>query len=196
MNKQLMATALAAAAVIAAPAHATSVALAADGGWNEFDVDSFLAQDFGNGWIDESNGSALNFTFTIAAGQVGTLTVVDGFNAGDTFTVTNFGNVLGATSSVPVADLTGAFLDDFDAALTDPAFSHGVFQLHAGTYSISGSLLQSVFDSDLGTDLDATDGAVRLSISAVPEASSTALMFGGLAAIAMLARRRKSANNI
>ena len=42
MNKQLMAVALAAAAVIAAPAHATSVALAADGSWNEFDVDSML----------------------------------------------------------------------------------------------------------------------------------------------------------
>ena len=45
MNKQLMSAALAAAAAIAVPAHATNVALAADGAWNEFDVDSFLAQD-------------------------------------------------------------------------------------------------------------------------------------------------------
>lgn len=199
MNKQLMAAALAAAAVIATPAQATSVALAADGSWTEFNVDSFLAQDFGTGWIDEDyagDGSALSFTFTIAKGSVGQLTVVDAGFAGDTFSVTNFGSTIGATSAVAPGTSAGSTEFSFDAALANPTYSNGVFTLAAGTYSISGSLLQSVFDSDLGTDLDATDGAVRLSISAVPEASSTALMFGGLAAIAMLARRRKSANNI
>jgi hypothetical protein len=195
MNKQLMAAALAAAAVIAAPAHATSVALAADGGWNEFDVDSFLAQDFGNGWIDESNGSALNFTFTIAQGSVGTLTIVDAGFAGDTFTVTNGGTLLGATSAVPVGNVDGSLEFDFDAALANPAYSQGVFKLGAGTYSIGGSLLQSVLD-DSGAALDATNGAVRLSVSAIPEPSSSALMLGGFAALALLARRRKSGNAI
>ena len=91
MNKQLMALALAAAAAVtAAPAHASSVALAADGSWNEFDVDSMSSSDGGNGWIDEvyaGDFSALSFTFTIAAGDRGTLTVVDTGFAGDTFTI-------------------------------------------------------------------------------------------------------------
>jgi hypothetical protein len=196
MNKQLMATALAAAAVIAAPAGATTVALAGDGGWNDFNVDSFIAADFGNGWIDDTDGSALGFTFTIAPGRVGTLTVVDAGYAGDTFSVTNFGSTLGATSSVPVGTYDGSVdpVTGFDEALADPSFSRGVFRLQAGSYSIGGSLLQSVqFD---GFDLDATTGAVRLTTSAIPEPSSTALMFAGLAAVALLARRRKSADKI
>lgn len=196
MNKQLMAVALAAAAVIAAPAQATTVALAGDGSWNDFNVDSFIAADFGNGWIDNTDGSALNFTFTIAAGRVGTLTVVDAEYAGDTFSVTNFGSALGATSSVPVGtyDPSADPVSDFDKALADTSFSRGVFQLQAGSYSIGGSLLQSL-QLD-GFDLDATTGAVRLTTSAIPEPSSTALMFGGLAAVALLARRRKSVNKI
>jgi len=194
MNKQLMAAALAAAAVIAAPAHATSVALAADGGWNEFNVDSFLAQGGGTGWIDEDyagDNSALSFTFTIAQGMHGTLSVVDAGFAGDTFSVTNFGTTIGATSGVAAGTSSGPTEFDFDAAFANPAYSHGVFTLGAGTYSISGSLLQSV-----DGDLDSTNGAVRLSVSAVPEPSSTALMLGGFAALALLARRRQSGNAI
>ena len=194
MNKQLMAAALAAAAVIATPAQATSVALAADGKWMEFNVDSFLAQDFGNGWIDEDyagDDSALSFTFTIAKGSVGKLTVVDAGFAGDTFSITNFGSAIGATSGVASGTSAGSTESSFDAALINPAYSNGVFTLAAGTYSLSGSLLQSV-----DGDLDATNGAVRLTTSAVPEPSSTALLFGGLAAVALLARRRKSARSI
>ena len=193
MNKQLMAAAFA-AAVIAAPAQATTVALAGDGSWNEFNVDSFIATDFGTGWIDSADGSPLSFTFTIAAGSHGTLTVVDAGFAGDTFSVTNFGSALGATSGVATGTTDGALVFDFDDALANPAYSRGVFNLNAGTYSIGGSLLQSVLDSGLA--LDATNGAVRLSISAIPEPSSTALMFGGLAAAALLVRRRKSVNKI
>jgi hypothetical protein len=189
MNKQLLAVAFA-AAVIAAPAHATTVALPADGSWSEFDVDSFAAADFGTGWMDNTNGSALNFTFTIAAGSVGKLTVVDAGFAGDTFSVTNFGSALGTTSPVATGTTDGALVLDFDAALADPAYSRGVFTLKAGSYSIGGSLLQSVLDS--GVALDATSGAVRLSVSAIPEPSSAALLFGGLAAVALLARRRRS----
>ena len=196
MNKQPMAAALAAAALIAAPAHATGVALAADGQWTEFDVDALIAHDFGNGWIDNTNGSALTFTFTIAAGSVGTLTVVDTGLAGDTFTLTNFGSTLGATSAVPAGDLDGGFEPDYAAALADPAYSHGVFTLGVGSYSISGALLQSVFDNIGGVDLDATAGGVRLTVSTIPEPSSTALMLGGLAAAALLARRRTSARSI
>ena len=194
MNKPLMAVALAAAAVIAAPAHATSVALAADGGWNEFDIDSMLSSDGGNGWIDEAyagDDSALSFTFTIAAGSTGTLTIVDTGFAGDTFTITNGGAVLGTTSSVPAGTSAGATVLDYDDALANPAYSNGVFTLGAGTYSIGGALLQSV-----DGDLDATSGGVRLTVSSIPEPTNAALMFAGLAAVAALARRRKSATPI
>jgi len=148
----------------------------------------------GTGWIDEdyaSDDSALNFTFTIAQGMHGTFTVVDAGFAGDTFSITNFGNMIGATSGVAAGSSSGPLEFDFDAAFANPAYSHGVFTLGAGTYSISGSLLQSV-----DGDLDATNGAVRLSVSAVPEPTSSALMMGGFAALALLARRRKSASAI
>jgi len=195
MNKQLMAAALAAAAAVtAAPAHASSVALPADGSWHEFDVDSMLSPDGGNGWIDEvytGDDSALSFTFTIAAGDRGTLTVVDTGFAGDTFTITNGGAVLGTTSSVPAGTSAGATVFDYDAALANPAYSNGVFILGAGTYSISGALLQSV-----DGDLDSTLGGVRLSVSPIPEPTNPALMIAGLAAVAALARRRKSATPI
>lgn len=192
MNKQLMAAALAAAAVIAPPAHATNVALAGDGTWNEFDIDAMLSPGGGTGWIDEAyagDDSALAFTFTIAAGSVGTLTVVDTGFAGDTFTLTNGGAVLGTTSGVAAGTSAGALVFDAGDALADPAYSRGVFALGAGTYSISGTLLQSV-----DGDLDATSGAVRLSVSAIPEPGSAALMLAGLAGVAALARRRQSAN--
>jgi MYXO-CTERM domain-containing protein len=196
MNKQLMAVALAAAAVIATPAQATSVALAADGGWNEFTVDNTAGPAFGNGWIDYTDGSALSFSFTIAAGNVGTLRVVDLGFAGDTFNITNAGALIGTTSSVAIGDVDGAVETDYAAALANPAYSHGVFTLAAGTWSISGSLLQSVFDNHAGADLDATYGAVSLTTAAaVPEASNAAMLLAGLAAAALMVRRRQSAKS-
>ncbi|MBW8722940.1 MAG: hypothetical protein JF626_14110, partial [Polaromonas sp.] len=142
MNKHLMAAAIA-AAMIAPAAHATTVALPGDASWAEFDVDASIAHDFGNGWIDTNDGSALNFTFTVAPGMHGVLTVVDAGFAGDTFTVIDSGSVLGSTSSVPAGQPVGATIVDFDDALANPAYSRGVFTLAPGNYSISGSLLQS-----------------------------------------------------
>jgi len=193
MNKQLMAAALA-AAMIAAPAQATSVALAGDGRWNEFDIDAMLSPDGGNGWIDEAyagDDSALRFTFTIAAGSHGTLTIVDTGFAGDTFTVMNGATILGTTSRVPAGTSAGALVFDADDALANPAYSRGVFTLSAGTYSIGGTLLQSV-----DGDLDATLGAVRLAVVSVPEPTDGALMLAGLAGLVALARRRRSTNSI
>jgi hypothetical protein len=190
MNKPLLAAAIA-AAMTASAAHATTVAIAGDGSWNEFNVDSFVAQDFGTGWIDSADGSALDFTFTIAAGQHGTLSVVDAGFAGDTFTITSNGSVLGNTAAVPAGDVNGPLEFDFDAALGNASYSHGTFTLGAGSYSISGSLLQSVLDVD-GGPLDATNGALRLSVSAVPEPASAALVFAGVAALGLVARRRKA----
>lgn len=191
MNKQMLAAALAAATLIAAPVHATTVALAADGSWNEFTVDAQAAPAYGNGWIDYADGSPLSFTFTIATGSTGTLSVVDAGFAGDTFTLTNFATALGSTSSVDAGNVEGNVEFDFGAAFANPAYSHGVFTLGAGTYRISGALLQSVYDDIGGSALDATNGALRLSVASVPEPSGIALSLAGLAAVALLARRRR-----
>jgi hypothetical protein len=177
-------------------AQATSFNLAPNDQWQTFGVDSFASVSGGNEWIDNVDtnapgyGSQLNFTFTIAAGFQGTLTVVDAALAGDTFNVFNNGNLLGATSAVPVQQYVTApdAGYDFDAALANVAFSRGVFTLGAGSYSISGVLAQSLMlDAD---PLNATAGAVKLSVSAVPEPSTAALVLAALGVTFLVYRRR------
>jgi len=177
-------------------AQATTVTLVADDQWQAFGIDSFASVSGGNEWIDNTDtnapgyGSPLSFTFTIASGFQGRLTVVDANLAGDTFNVLNNGNLLGATSSVPVQQYDSApdVGYDFDAALRNSAFSRGVFTLSAGSYSISGVLAQSLM---LGSDpLNATAGAIKLSVSAVPEPSSAALVLAALGVTALVSRRR------
>ena len=178
------------AAVFAAPAHATDAALLADGEWQLFSVDDQISSAYDTRWYDDSNGSALSFTFTVGAGMVGTLTVVDGSFAGDTFSITNFGAALGTTSAVAPGTYEAAIDTgyDFDAALANPNFSRGVFTLGEGSYSISGQLLQSVTFG--GQALNATVGAVQLTVSAVPEPSTVAMLLAGFGVMGLLARRR------
>jgi len=186
-HARLALAALSLAAAFALPAHASNVPLPADNQWSQFSVDSALEPSLS--WIDDS-GSPLNFDFNIGAGFVGTLTIVDAVFGGDTFKVTNFGNLLGGTSSVPLADI-GSAVDhgyDFDAALADKSFSSAVFTLGAGSYHIGGFLDQSLLID--GQRLDATLGAVRLSVAPIPEPSTYAILLAGLAAVGMVIRRR------
>lgn len=199
--------ALAACALIAAfaaPAHATDIALTTNaaqmgyGAWQEFNVSDTDALDYGVGWIDFANsnsssfGSPLSFTFMIAAGEVGSFTVVDGGFAGDTFKVTNFGSDIGATSAVASAVYATATDtgNNFEAALANPAFSNAVLTFGEGSYSISGRLDQSV-TMDGTSPLNATLGAVRLTVAPIPEPSTYALLLGGLGLVGLLARRRR-----
>lgn len=190
------AASLAAALAFTPLAHAVSLSLDTDpvaagyGQWATFSVDSLLAPIASpRVWISDA-GEPLEVTFTIAAGRVGTLTVVDAGIAGDTFTVTNFGNALGTTSAVPVNSVESntPVVQDFDQALADPSFSHGAWTLGAGSYRIGGALAQSVTLG--GQPLDATSGALRLTVSPVPEPSSLLLLSAGLAAVSFVARRR------
>lgn len=190
MKTTALLAALALALAAAAPAQATTIALPADGSWQEFTVDNFVAPSFGTDWIDYTDGSALHFDFTVPAGFVATLTVVDNGFAGDTFTVRNGATVLGATSSVATGTIAGDTVFVFDEALANPAYSHGVFTLGAGSYSINGSLLQSVLD-DGGQPLNSTSGALKLNVSAVPEPTSIALLLAGLGVVGFLSARAR-----
>lgn len=190
MNFQAPFAALVLAAFFSAPAAATTIALNPDATWQEFTVDDMAAPSFGKGWIDFTDGSALTFTFTIAAGNTGVLSVVDAGFAGDTFSITNNGTLFGQTSNVAVGNTSGTTANTFDEAFANPAYSRASFTLGAGSYRISGSLAQSVLD-DAGAALNATNGAVRLSlVPAVPEPSTYALLFAGLSAVGFAARRR------
>lgn len=167
--------------------NAHAAALAGNGSWSEFDVDSLLSG--GLAWID-LGGAPLSFDFTINTGEQGVLTVVDAGFVGDTFNVFNGASLLGATSSVPVHTYSASetAIANFDAAIVDPSFSRAAFTLGAGTYSINGVLTQSVQDS-FGP-LNATLGGVRLQVSPVPEPAAIALLLAGIGLISAGARRR------
>ncbi len=181
--------ALAFAGLFSASAAAGDKAIAPDATWHEFTVDSQVAPSFGTDWIDFNDGSTLTFTFTIGAGQVGLMSVVDAGFAGDTFRITNNGTLFGETSSVAAGTTLGNVVGDFDNAFADASFSRASFTLTAGSYRIGGRLDQSVTDN--GAPLNSTNGAVRVSlVSAVPEPSGYALLCAGLAAVGFTVRRR------
>ena len=174
----------AAVAALALPAaHATS--LAADGQWAVFDVDSMTAVSAGLEWIDLGTGEALVFDFTIGAGQVGTLTVVDGGFAGDRFDVNANGALLGRTSAA-VPGYPASIGLDFDAALADTGYSRAAYTFGAGTWHVSGLLAESVIVA--GLPLDATVGGVRLVVSPVPEPTPLVMLTVGLALVAFARR--------
>lgn len=191
-------------AAFAAPAYAANIALTTNaaqtgyGAWQEFNVSDTDALDYGVEWIDFANsnspsfGTPLSFTFTIAAGEVGSFTVVDGGFAGDTFKLTNFGSDIGSTSGVtPAVYATATDTgNNFEAALSSPSFSNAVLTFGEGSYSVSGRLDQSV-TMDGTSPLNATLGAVRLTVAPIPEPSTYALLLGGLGFVGLLARRRR-----
>lgn len=183
MRSTLLAAALALAAALPALA---DTPLPADGSWAGFTVDANLPP-YGFGWVDD-NGAPLSFSVSIAAGQVGTLTVVDAGFSGDRFMVYDGATLLGSTGAAVNGDTNGAITFDYDAALANPDFSRGSFTLGAGTHVISGVMFQST--TDASGPLNATIGGVKLDISAVPEPATGAMLFIGLGLLLGTLRRR------
>ncbi|MES1256429.1 MAG: PEP-CTERM sorting domain-containing protein [Acidobacteriota bacterium] len=175
-------------------ADATTIALPTDGTWLPFDVSTDVAVSGGKEWIDlnyNNDGSALAFAFTIAPGFIGQLTVVDTSFAGDTFAVFNNATSLGSTSPVlPQTDVTAPLQFDPDLALANLAFSRLRVALGAGTYVISGALVQSVTDSASSAPLNTTSGDIRVTASPIPEPGTWATLLAGLGLLSVYARRR------
>ncbi len=170
-----------------AQAQATTVSLAADGQWNEFNVDDMSSTSQGVEWIDmnDSNspnfGSVLTYQFTVATGFKALLSVVDAGQAGDHFKIFNNGQSLGLTSD---SSTNTDYSNNFDSNLTNTNFSSGVFALTDGTYNITGILL-STFQP-----FNATNGAVKLEVTAVPLPDTFGLFLGSLSLFALARRRR------
>lgn len=123
-----------------------------------------------------------SWDFTLATG--GTLTVVDGFMSGDRFAIDDNGSLLGDTSiNVGV----GSCKSDIICALDNPKFSQATFSLGAGSHSITGSVLESPFNTGSGFFYIST-------VAALPEPSTWAMMLLGFGAAGIALRRgRKTA---
>lgn len=203
----LRASLLSAAAALSSLAAqaATVIPVATDGQWHAFTVDAGSAASGGLEWIDSDydfGGGAgdfqpLSFTFTVSDHAI--LRVVDGLFVGDTFRVavnSAAGTQLYDTSSVPAQLLDDSYSltnhgTDFDAAFADTLRTSRLeLVLGAGTYTVSGSLLQSVSHVDFGA-LNSTNGA--LSVTAVPEPASYALLLAAVGVVGLVSRRRNQA---
>ncbi|MEO7411462.1 MAG: PEPxxWA-CTERM sorting domain-containing protein [Sphingomicrobium sp.] len=120
-----------------------------------------------------------SWTFSLAEG--GSLLVVDGFNSGDRFQISNFGIDIGITSAPVLGQSCG---DDITACLNNAALSQGTFNLAAGNHSISGTVANSPFGSGAGF--------FRVSaVTSVPEPTTWAMMLIGFAGIGVALRRRR-----
>ena len=170
-------------------AHAVNVTVVAGSGWKDFFV-ADPAFNLGNtdfSWVDPNDFSNISYSFTVADGFIGTLTVVDAGFSGDVFSVKSNGadlaNTSAAVNSYPTAE------GDYDFALANSNFGRGVYGFGAGAYTITGGLFASALD-DTGGALNSTVGALKLEIAPVPEASTLAMLMAGLGLVGLLARRR------
>ena len=164
--------ALIAASLAALALNAHAVDVPTDGSWVEFDFD---AQ--GSSLYDLISNDT-TFTFTVSQNSV--LRIVDAGFSGDRFSITV--SSLGTTlTSAPVAqDVSEDPVFDAATLWADSRFSKGSWALGAGTYTVTGVATASPFEGGFG----------YLSVTAVPEPESFAMLLAGLGLVGAIARRR------
>ena len=153
------------------------------GNWHEFQFLQSGTQAFGcNALCTPSFGGNSQFapnppwTFTLFG--VGSITVTDAFNRGDTFDVFDFGVLIGSTPSVPEFDTCGT--NPVPCSL-DPAVSHGTFSLAVGPHSITIFVRNSA----------SGHGAAYFRVDdTIPEPTSLVLLASGLGGAISFARRK------
>lgn len=164
---------LLATAITALSLNAHAVTAPTDGSWFDFDFDATGSALYDLSTLDT------NFTFTIA--QASVLRAVDLGFSGDRFEIFANGTSLGLTSFAPIA---AGDEQQFDAAtaLSDGRWSNGSWNLAAGSYTITGVAHLSPFGGGYG----------QMSVTAVPEPESWAMLLAGLGMLGAIARRRMS----
>jgi hypothetical protein len=121
------------------------------------------------------------WTFTLAG--LGTLTVLDGFDSGDRFTMSDFGAGIG-TTSVPVTGTNCG--SDIGVCSGTAAMSKATFNLSAGNHSITGVASTSPFGGGAGFFI------VRNVQGAIPEAATWAMMLVGFGVVGGALRSRRN----
>lgn len=168
---------IASAAALWLAASASHAVPLTGGAWQSFD---FYDDVENAAWVD---GDLQPVTFEFTATQHVVLKVTDAGLAGDRFEVLINGLPAGFTSA-PGSDTGDTSHDlDFDAAYADAQWSHGVFELGPGTYSVTGRAVAFAPGVLAGT------GAVLLA-PAVPEPETWALFGVGALLVAGALRRQ------
>lgn len=162
---------LLAAAIAAFAFNAHAVSIATDGSWSEFDFDGQGSSLYDLNTLDTE------FSFTLTQNSL--LRVIDAGFSGDRFEIRANGSLLGLTSTPVTQDFSEEPIFDINTLLSDSRFSKGSWNLAAGSYTITGLATHSM-GSGLG----------YMSIAAVPEPESFAMLLAGLGLIGAIARRR------
>lgn len=162
------------AAAVVPQVDAAPVELSLDGNW--FD---FVVGDVSDVWRSSLDGEPISFSLTSVTPF--TLRLVDVGFAGDRVDVVSGGvTLLGTTSLVPTDDTAFAFSAD-EAFAAPSVWSQGQWLLGAGTYSFTGTAVESPFGG----------GAWGISALPIPEPETWAMMLAGLFSVAAIARRRR-----
>ncbi|GAA4001585.1 hypothetical protein GCM10022211_10670 [Sphingomonas humi] len=181
LKKFAFAVAAAGALMAATPAVAADITV---GQWYTFGFrGTGSAMGNGTGFLLGNNPSSIAapdgpWTFTL--GSSGSLTVVDGYDSGDAFTLSDFGSTLGTTSAPALNSTCGG---NITACLANASISKGTFALGSGSHSITGTVQSSPFGGGAGFFI--------VQSAAVPEPGTWAMMIVGFGAIGFASRRRK-----